>query len=81
MTVGNFPAPTNSTRVISSPPRAHVCPKCQSPGLNRTEFRYPILGYSDFELACICCGLSLWQRPDESPRQTYFRWLMDRIAF
>lgn len=81
MTVGNFPAPTNSTRVISNPPRAHVCPKCQSPGLNRTEFRYPILGYSDFELACICCGLSLWQRPDESPRQTYFRWLMDRIAF
>jgi len=72
--------PGNSTRVILDAPPVHSCPKCQSPGLARREFRYPILGYSDVELACICCGLSLWQRPDESPRQTYFRWLMDRLG-
>ena len=57
----------------------HACPKCQSPTLARRTFRYPILGYADVELACFCCGLSLWQRPDESPRQSYFRWLMDRM--
>ena len=79
--VGKFGAEGKSTRVISSPPQAHACPKCQSPGLSRREFRYAVLGYSDFELACICCGLSLWQRPDESVRQSYFRWLMDRIVF
>jgi len=43
--------------------------------------RYPVLGYSDFELACLGCGLSLWQRTGESPCQTYFRWLMDRMEF
>jgi hypothetical protein len=48
--------------------------------LARREFDYPILGYRDVELACFCCGLSLWQRPNESPRQTYFRWLMDRFG-
>ena len=70
-----------STRVIFNPPKVHSCPKCHCLTLCRREFRYPVLGYSDFELACICCGLSLWQRPDESPRQSYFRWLMDRITF
>ena len=75
-----FAAGRNSTRVIFAPP-THACPKCKSPTLNRTELRYPVLGHSDYELACFCCGLSLWQRPGESPRQTYLRWLMDRIAF
>jgi hypothetical protein len=58
----------------------HICPKCASPNLERRNHWYPTLGYGDSELACRLCGLLLWPRMDESPRQTYFRWLMDRVC-
>ncbi|MBC5825640.1 MAG: hypothetical protein GIX02_12630 [Candidatus Eremiobacteraeota bacterium] len=67
--------------MIWEPLLACACPKCQSPGLERKEYVYPTLGYYDCELACRSCGLSLWPRADESLPQTYYRWLMDRLAF
>jgi len=60
---------------------AHYCPKCASGNLQCQKAWYPTLGYGDTELSCRHCGLSLYPRTDESPRQTYYRWLMDRIRF
>ena len=77
--IGDFSDVVNSTRVILDVAPMTACPKCKSPGLCKRELHYAVLGYCDVELACICCGLCLWQKPDESPRQTYFRWLMDRM--
>jgi len=56
------------------------CPKCRAPGMERREYAYPILGYSECEFACFMCGLTLWPHTGESPRQTYFRRLMDRFS-
>jgi len=67
--------------VIAESLFTQVCPKCAAPNTELREFWYPTLGYGDLEFACHCCGLSLWPRRNESPRQTYYRWLMDRIAF
>ena len=70
-----------SERVIAERALAQRCPKCNAPGLSKTEYRYPVLGFSELELECISCGLSLWPRTEESPAQSYFRWLMDRAGF
>jgi len=56
------------------------CPKCRAPGLERRVYAYAVLGYSESEFACFMCGLTLWPHTNESPRQSYFRWLMDRFA-
>jgi len=55
------------------------CPKCRAPGMERRRYSYPILGYSECEFACFMCGLTLWPQSGESPRQSYFRRLMDRF--
>gem|GEM_PF-1848669 len=70
----------NLRRVIVKPALARSCPKCRATRMECKELRYPTLGYREFELACLMCGLSLWPRADESPRQTYYRWLMNRCA-
>ena len=59
---------------------AQPCPKCRACGMARKICYYPILGYSELEIACFICGLMLWPRADESPRRAYYRWLMDRLA-
>jgi len=48
--------------------------------MERREYAYPILGYSESEFACFMCGLTLWPQDGESPRQSYFRRLMDRFG-
>ncbi|MBV8172658.1 MAG: hypothetical protein JO219_12080 [Candidatus Eremiobacteraeota bacterium] len=58
----------------------HTCPKCRAPGLERRLYAYPILGYSESEFACFMCGLTLWPHMGESPKQSYFRRLMDRFT-
>lgn len=58
---------------------ARSCPKCRGASMERKEYRYSILGYSEAELACFACGLLLWPRSGESARQSYYRWLMDRL--
>jgi hypothetical protein len=55
------------------------CPKCRAPGLERRVYSYVVLGYSESEFACFMCGLTLWPHADESPKQSYFRRLMDRF--
>ena len=65
-------------RVIAETSLKLCCPKCRAPGLSKTEYRYPVLGYSEHELKCVVCGLNLWPHASESPNQTYYRWLMDR---
>jgi len=67
--------------VIAESLFTQCCPKCAAPNLELRESWYPTLGYGDLEFACHCCGLSLWPRINESPRQTYYRWLMDRLSF
>jgi hypothetical protein len=56
------------------------CPKCRAPGMERRVYAYPVLGYREFEFACFMCGLTLWPSIGESPKQTYFRRLMDRFG-
>jgi len=70
----------NLRRVIVKPALAGACPKCLATSVQRTEFHYPTLGQTETEFACLMCGLNLWPRIDESPRQSYYRWLMDRFA-
>ena len=70
----------NLRRVIAKPALLHACPKCLAAPMQCTEFRYPTLRRRETELACMMCGLNLWPRIDESPRQSYYRWLMDRFA-
>jgi hypothetical protein len=56
------------------------CPKCRAPGMERREYAYPVLGYREFEFACFMCGLTLWPYVGESPKQSYYRRLMDRFG-
>lgn len=48
--------------------------------MERRLYAYPILGYSESEFACFMCGLTLWPHHGESPKQSYFRRLMDRFT-